>query len=178
MRKGRASTTEPACPYNGAAPGFQCALLVRRCIAKPADLTFYLTHAPVGTALGELVRIAGTRWHIESLFKQAKSEFGLGHYKVRSWVGWHRHVTLAMLALAYLAAVRRAAGGCSAAGQLGSRPAAAHHARGEAPALAADLDAPTPTRGCPALVCVAPPTPASRPSSALAQAAALHATHT
>ena len=94
-------------PYNGAAPGFQCALLVRRSVAKPTELTFYLTHAPAGTTLAELVRIAGMRWHvererspdIESLFEQAKGEVGLGHYEVRSWVGWHQHITLAMMAL-------------------------------------------------------------------------------
>ena len=55
--------------------------------------------------LAELVRIAGTRWSIESLFEQAKGEVGLDHYEMRSWVGWHRHVTPAMLALAYLAAL-------------------------------------------------------------------------
>ena len=58
------------------------------------------------TTLGELVRVAGARWTIESLFEQAKGEVGLDHYEVRSWVGWHRHVTLSMFALAYLAVVR------------------------------------------------------------------------
>lgn len=67
-------------PYNGAAPGFQCALLVRRSIAKPGELTFYLTHAPQGTRLAELVRVAGLRWSIESLFEQAKGEVGLDQY--------------------------------------------------------------------------------------------------
>ena len=57
------------------------------------------------------MRIAGTRWSIERLFEQAKGEVGLDHYEVRSWVGWHRHITLAMLALAYLAALRKAAAG-------------------------------------------------------------------
>jgi SRSO17 transposase len=57
------------------------------------------------------VRIAGTRWSIESLFEQAKGEVGLDHYEVRSGVGWHRHITLAMLALAYLAVLRKAAAG-------------------------------------------------------------------
>ena len=165
-------------PYNGAAPGFQCALLVRRSIAKPTELTFYLTHAPKGTSLGALVRVAGMRWHIESLFEQAKGEVGLGHYEVRSWVGWHRHVTLAMLALAYLAAVRKAAvGGCGPCDPR-RRPAAAHHARGQAPALADGLDAPIPTRSRPALVSVAPPTSATRPSRSLAQTDALYATLT
>jgi len=84
-------------------------LLVRRSIAKPDELAFYLTHAPEGTMLAELVRVAGARWSIESLFEQAKGEVGLDHYEVRSWVGWHRHVTLSMVALAYLAVVRRSA---------------------------------------------------------------------
>jgi len=57
-------------PYNGGADGFACALLVRRSIADPEKATFYLTHAPQGTALAELVRVAGTRWSIESLFEQ------------------------------------------------------------------------------------------------------------
>ena len=71
-------------PYNGAAPGFACALLVRRSVTKPEEIAFYLTHAPDGTTLAELVRIAGTRWAIESLFEQAKGEVGLDHYEVRS----------------------------------------------------------------------------------------------
>jgi SRSO17 transposase len=94
-------------PYSGAAPGFQCGLLVRRSIAKPTDLTFYLTHAPKGTSLARLVQIAGLRWPIESLFEQGKGEVGLDQYEVRSWVGWHRHITLAMFALAYLTVVRK-----------------------------------------------------------------------
>ena len=162
-------------PYSGAAPGFQCALLVRRSVAKPTELAFYLTHAPEGTTLTELVRVAGTRWSIESLFEQAKGEVGLDQYEVRSWVGWHRHVTLAMFALAYLAAIRRtAAGGCSP-GEPRRRVAAAHGARGQAPALALGLDAPIQTRNRPALVSVAPPAPAARTSRPLAQTAALHA---
>ena len=131
-------------PYNGAAPGFQCALLVRRSVAKPTEQTFYLTQAPEGTTLADLVRIAGTRWSIESLFEQVKGEVGLDHYEVRSWVGWHRHITLAMLALAYLtylAALRRAAAGGCGPRKPRCRPAAAHGARGQTPALAAGLEA-------------------------------------
>ena len=74
-------------PYNGAAPGFACALLVRRSVAKPEEVAFYLTHAPGGTTLAGLVGVAGTRWSIESLFEQAKGEVGLDQYEVRSWVG-------------------------------------------------------------------------------------------
>ena len=165
-------------PYNGAAPGFQCALLVRRSVAKPTELTFYLTHAPEGTALADLVRIAGTRWSIESLFEQAKGEVGLDHDEVRSWVGWHRHITLAMLALAYLAALRKAAAGGCRPRKPRRRPAAAHGARGQAPALAPGLDATAQTGRRPALVSMAPPTPAARTPRSLAPTHALHATLT
>jgi SRSO17 transposase len=174
--KGRRLYDWACVPYPGGAPGFRCALLVRRSIAKPTELAFYLTHAPEGTTLDELVRIAGKRWAIESLFEQAKGEVGLGHYEVRSWVGWHRHVTLVMLALAYLAAVRRAAAGGCGPGEAGQRLAAADDARGQAPALAPGLGAPTQARRGPALVSLAPPTSATRPSRALAQTAALCAT--
>ena len=163
-------------PYGGAAPGFQSALLVRRSVAKPTELAFFLTHAPEGTTLAELVRIAGTRWSIESLFEQAKGEVGLDHYEVRSWVGWHRHVTLAMLALAYLAAVRKAAAGGCRPCEPRCRPLAAHGARGQAPALAVGVDAPAQTRCRPALVSVAPPTPAACTSRSLASTHALNAT--
>ena len=59
-------------PYAGGAKGFRCGLLVRRSIADPGKITFYLTHAPEGTTLDELVKIAGTRWSIESLFEDSK----------------------------------------------------------------------------------------------------------
>ena len=94
-------------PHSGGAPGFQCGLLVRRSIADPTDRTFYLTHAPKDTSLARLVQVAGLRWPIDSLFEQGKGEVGLDQYEVRSWTGWQRHITLAMFALAYLAAVRK-----------------------------------------------------------------------
>ena len=163
-------------PYNGAAPGFQCALLVRRSVAKPTELTFYLTHAPAGTALAELVRVAGTRWSIESLFEQAKQEVGLDQYEVRSWVGWHRHITLAMFALAYLAALRKAAAGGSGCCEPRRRPAPTDHAGNPAPALAPSLG-PLGQAGCrSALVSMAPKTSATRPPCSLAPANALNAT--
>ncbi len=61
------------------------------------------------------MRAAGKRWSVESVFEQAKGEAGLNQYEARSWVGWRRHVTLSMLApaylaLAYLSVVRRHAG--------------------------------------------------------------------
>jgi SRSO17 transposase len=84
--------------------GWAHALLVRRHPTQPDELAYYLVYAPVETPLAEIVRAAGSRWAIEDLFKLAKRQAGLDHYEVRSWSGWHRHTTLALLALAMLAA--------------------------------------------------------------------------
>src|SRR3954452_1691676 len=80
--------------------------LVRRSIADPADLAYFVVFAPAGLRLLDLVRAAGRRWLVEECFEAAKQEVGLADYEVRSWRGWHRHVTLAMLALALLAGLR------------------------------------------------------------------------
>src|SRR6201981_1500981 len=99
-------------PYRApTAPSWQKGLLIRRKIKKPEAFTFYLTLAPAATTLAELVRVAGTRWTVESCFEAAKGAGGLDQYEVRSWTGWHRHITLALFAHAYLAALRKAAGG-------------------------------------------------------------------
>ncbi len=50
--------------------------------------------------------MAGRRWTIEAAFEAAKGEVGLDHYEVRSWTGWHRHMTLALFAQAVLTVVR------------------------------------------------------------------------
>ena len=79
-------------------------LLIRRNLAT-RELAFYLCWSPTAVPLAELVRVAGTRWSVEESFQAAKGQVGLDHYQVRNWTSWHRHVTLAMLALAFLAAV-------------------------------------------------------------------------
>jgi SRSO17 transposase len=157
-------------PHTGGADGFVRALLVRRSIAGPEELTFYLTHAPEQTRLAELVRVAGARWNIESCFEQAKGEVGLDQYEVRSWAGWHRHVTLSMLALAYLATLRKAAAGGCGPGKPRRRPAAAHRTRGQTPAMGAGRPGTTTARRRPALVNLATPTPATRTPRTLASA--------
>jgi SRSO17 transposase len=81
-------------------------LLVRRSVSAPVELQAYVVFAPQHTTLAEVVRVAGTRWTIESCFEAAKSEVGLDHYEVRSWTGWYRHITLAMWALALLVVLR------------------------------------------------------------------------
>ena len=84
-------------------------LLVRRSVSDPCELTAYVVFAPVGTVLATLVKVAGTRWTVESDFETTKGEVGLDHYEVRSWVGWYRHITLAMWAQAVLTMIRAAA---------------------------------------------------------------------
>jgi len=79
-------------------------LLIRRSISDPAELAYYLCYAPDDAPLRELVRVAGTRWAIEECFQAAKNEVGLDHYQVRLYHAWYRHITLAMLAHAWLAA--------------------------------------------------------------------------
>ena len=76
-------------------------LLVRR-PAGGGELAFFTCHAPAGTTLVELVRVAGARWAIEECFQAAKNETGLDHYQVRRYDAWYRHVTLSMLAPAFL----------------------------------------------------------------------------
>lgn len=86
------------------------ALLVRRSLDNPTDLALFLVFTPRAATLAEIVRAAGQRWQIETGFEAAKQEVGLGHYEVRQWEAWYRHITLALLAYAFLAVVRTRAG--------------------------------------------------------------------
>jgi SRSO17 transposase len=81
-------------------------LLVRRHCTDLTDLACYVVFAPANTSLATLARVAGMRWTVEECFEVAKQEVGLADYEVRSWHGWYRHITLAMLALAFLVAMR------------------------------------------------------------------------
>ena len=83
-------------------------LLIRRTIADQ-DLAFFSTWAPAGTSIEKLVRVEGCRWAIEDSFETAKNELGLDHNETRSWHGWHRHVSLVMLAFAMMATIRHQA---------------------------------------------------------------------
>lgn len=80
-------------------------LLIRRHIADGA-LAFFSTWCPKGTPLSTLVGVEGHRWAIEDSFETAKNELGLDHNETRSWHGWHRHVSLVMLAFAMMASIR------------------------------------------------------------------------
>lgn len=83
-------------------------LLIRRNIAD-GDLAFFSTWCPKGTPLKKLVAVEGRRWAIEDSFEAAKNELGLDHNETRSWHGWHRHVSLVMLAFAMMAVIRHRA---------------------------------------------------------------------
>jgi SRSO17 transposase len=78
-------------------------LLVRRSISKPDELAYYIVHSPTAVPLAELVRVAGSRWGVEETFQFTKNETGLDHYQVRKYHAWYRHITLSMLAAAFLA---------------------------------------------------------------------------
>lgn len=80
-------------------------LLIRRNISN-GDLAFFTTWCPAGTGIQTLVAVEGHRWAIEDSFETAKNECGLDHNETRSWHGWHRHVSLAMLAFAMMAVIR------------------------------------------------------------------------
>ena len=83
-------------------------LLIRRGLAD-GECAYFTTWCPAGTAIETLVAVEGQRWAIEDGFETAETELGLDHDETRSWHGWHRHVSLVMLAFAMMAAVRHRA---------------------------------------------------------------------
>jgi SRSO17 transposase len=156
-------------PYRSlVAEDWKTGLLIRRSLKEPDKLAFYLTLAPAATSLEALVRVAGTRWAVEACFEAAKGEVGLDQYEVRAWIGWHRHITLAMLAHAYLAVVRQTAIGGTADGRSCRRPVAPYRAGDAASALAAGVGTPAESRAGHRLVALAPTSPAARPPLPLA----------
>lgn len=90
--------------YEGSRLGPEERLLVRR--SQEGKLSYHLSNAGQEVGLAELVRVKGEHHRVEQCFAEAKGEVGLGHYEVRSWVGWHHHMTLSMLALWFLALTR------------------------------------------------------------------------
>lgn len=86
--------------------GFERWVLARRSLDDPTDLAYFTVFAPQTTPLESVVQVAGSRWAIEVGFKTAKGEVGLDQYEVRSWTGWYRHITLALLAHAFLVTIQ------------------------------------------------------------------------
>lgn len=91
--------------FDGDTPTHQRWMLARRRLTRTDEIAYYLAYAPNGTTVADLVRVAGSRWAIEEAFQAAKNECGLDQYEVRRYPGWYRHITLAMLAHAFLTAL-------------------------------------------------------------------------
>ena len=87
-------------------PGPDAWLVARRSLSDPTDIAYYLSNAPVDTPLLKLAQVASTRYTVEQCIEEAKGETGLDEYEVRYWHSWHRHITLSMMAHAWLASVR------------------------------------------------------------------------
>lgn len=87
-------------------PGRGHWLLARRSISDPGEIAYYLCYGPRRVTLQVLATVAGTRWRVEECFKLAKNEAGLDHYQVRAWRAWYAHITLSMLAYAWLVVAR------------------------------------------------------------------------
>jgi SRSO17 transposase len=85
--------------------------LARRSLEEPSEVAYYFTFAPEETGLETLVGVAGVRWAVEEGLETAKGEVGLDQYEVRKWTGWYRHITLALLAHAFLTVTRSKAVG-------------------------------------------------------------------
>jgi len=85
-------------------PGRGYWLLARRSLTSSGEISYYACYGPRRSSTADLAWIAGSRWHIEECFQQAKGEAGLDQYQVRTWRAWYAHITLSMLALAWLAA--------------------------------------------------------------------------
>jgi len=86
--------------------GWERWLLIRRNIKAQNEIAFYIAFAPKSKTLEDMAQAAGSRWTIEECFEMAKGEVGLDQYEVRSWIGWYRHITFAMLALSFLTKIR------------------------------------------------------------------------
>lgn len=88
-------------------PGPDVWLLARRSLSDSKQLAYYLAYAPTRTPLETLVRVASSRYTVEQCIEEAKGETGLDEYEVRFWHSWYRHITLSMMAHAWLARIRQ-----------------------------------------------------------------------
>ena len=91
----------------GQEPGAACWLLVEWPGGEAAPTKFFFSNLPATTSLRQLVRTTKSRWWVEHSYKEMKDELGLDHFEGRGWVGWHHHVSLVMLAYAFVVLRRR-----------------------------------------------------------------------
>jgi SRSO17 transposase len=105
-------------------------LMVIRTVDREPQVWYTVSNAPAEVPGARLAAVHGRRHGIEQVLQAGKGEVGLDHYEVRSWVGWHHHMTLSLLALWFLILEKRRLGGKNpgpdgAADAGGVRPAAA-----------------------------------------------------
>ena len=124
----------------GAVPGSPGWLLARRSTTNPTELAYYLSNSPRRTSLHSLAEVAGARWSIETTIEEGKGEAGLDEYEVRYWHSWYRHITLSLLAHAFLASMRQPVG------EKSPRPRDGRIECAGGPAFAGDRAAPAPTQ--------------------------------
>ena len=98
-------------------------LIVVRTVEAHPKVDYALSNAPPEVGLRELVGVRAHRFWIESALESSKGEAGLAHYEVRSWVGWHHHMTLALLASWFLVWERTRVGGKNPGGDSPANPA-------------------------------------------------------
>lgn len=91
----------PVVAVRQALPGPDVWLVIRRHLDS-GECKYYLSNAPADTSLETFVWLSGMRWPIETCFEEGKQEIGLGDYQLRSWAGWHHHMTLCILAHFFL----------------------------------------------------------------------------
>ncbi len=82
-------------------PGRECWVVLRTNLDQ-SEAKYYVSNAPQSTSLWELGRVGALRWAVETEFQVQKGETGLDEYEVRTWRGWHHHITLSLLAGAFL----------------------------------------------------------------------------
>ena len=84
----------------------ECWLIAEWPPGKPEPTDYWLSNLPADTPLRDLVRLAKIRWRIEHDYRELKDGLGLDHFEGRSYIGWHRHVTLTALAQAFCTQLR------------------------------------------------------------------------
>ena len=94
-------------PDEPPADGFEHTLMIRRSVADPCEVAYFLVHAPAATPTNAMVAVAGIRWRIEECNEQGKDLIGLDQHQVRTWTAFHHHVAVCMFAHAF-AATRKA----------------------------------------------------------------------
>jgi SRSO17 transposase len=82
--------------------GFKRVVLFRRSVSDPTEIAYYFGYTKQEAAFNQIICAAGSRWSIEECFESSKGEVGLDQYEVRTWTGWYRHITLAMVAHSFL----------------------------------------------------------------------------